>query len=130
MDPRDAVARIARLMSSPCTGPVFERALQQSSFAFMKAHERQFDDHLVRTSRDVICGLPAHGHSSKVASGLSGQGRVALDETVLATLDEVWSQEITPLTGLQNYAAMRAALGAELTANPVADSTPVHPQKP
>ena len=120
-DPRNATMRIARLMSLPCSGPVFERALRQSGFTFMKAHERQFDDHLVRAARDVICGLPAQGHSSKVVSGVTGQGRDVLDDEVSATLNDIWRQEITPATGLPSYAAMRAALAAESPAAPIRD---------
>lgn len=114
-DPRSVVMRIAQLMSLPCTGAVFERALQQSSFAFMKTHEHQFDDHLVRAARDAVCGLPAQGHSSsKVMNGTTGQGRDALDDTVLTALNDIWRDEITPITGLQSYAAMRATLRAEM----------------
>jgi hypothetical protein len=118
-NPRQAVTRIAQMMSLADTGAVFERALEQSGFAFMKAHERQFDDHLVRAARDAACGLPAHGDASKGMNGISGRGRRCLNNTVIETLNEIWRADITPTTGLRSY-----ALGScERIRNTVADES-------
>ena len=106
------VARIARFMGIDAGPQVLDTAAQQASMAFMKRHERQFDDHLVRQARDAACGLPAGGHTTKVATGASGGARQLLSASVHEALADVWRRTITPSTGLADYAAMRAALAA------------------
>jgi len=106
------VARIAAFIGIAADRALLERVTRQSGLDFMKRHERQFDDHLVRASRDAACGLPPGGYSTKVARGVSGAGRATLSARVHAALDEAWASRIAPVTGLADYAAMRAALAA------------------
>ena len=107
-----AVARIAVFIGIDADAALLERVTRQSGLEFMKRHERQFDDHLVRDARDAACGLPPGGHATKVARGESGAARAELSPRVYAALDEAWGSRIAPLTGLRDYAAMRAALAA------------------
>lgn len=107
-----AVARIAKFMGIDASTEVLDIAVRQASMAFMKRHERQFDDHLVRQARDAACGLPAGGHTTKVATGTSGGARQLLSAAVHEALADAWCRQVTPSTGLADYAAMRAALAA------------------
>ena len=104
------VARVAAFIGVDASADLLQRITRQSTLEFMKQHERQFDDHLVREARDAACGLPPGGWSTKVARGVPGAGRAALSARVLAAMDEAWALRIAPQTGLRDYAAMRAAL--------------------
>lgn len=106
------VARIARFIGVDPGAQALEKVVHQASLPFMKAHERQFDDHLLREARDAACGLPPGGHTTKVATGRSGTAREHLSATVRAALDDAWRRRVTPETGLADYPAMRAALAA------------------
>jgi hypothetical protein len=68
------VARIANFMGVPLDRvPV---ATQHSTFAFMQAHGRQFDEHLSKTARNVACGLaPDAGLEVLYARGIFYKGR-------------------------------------------------------
>jgi hypothetical protein len=105
-----AAARIAVFIGIDADPALLDRVTRQSSLEFMKRHERQFDDHLVRDARDAACGLPPGGHTTKVARGEAGAARTELSPRVHGALDEAWASRITPLTGLADYSAMRAAL--------------------
>jgi hypothetical protein len=105
-----AVARIAGFTGIAASAELLETAVRQARMDFMKQHERQFDDHLVREARDAACGLPAGGHSTKVAVGRSGTARQALGAAVLEAMDGAWQRHVTAATGLPGYAAMREAL--------------------
>jgi len=106
------VARLARFMGIDPAPALLDTVIRQSSLEFMKRHERQFDDHLVREARDAACGLPPGGQATKVATGASGAGRRALDARAREALAEAWRERITPYTGLASYDEMRAALRA------------------
>jgi len=108
----DTVARLARFMGIDPAPALLDTVIRQSSLEFMKRHERQFDDHLVREARDAACGLPPGGQATKVATGASGAGRRALDARAREALAEAWRERITPHTGLASYDEMRAALRA------------------
>jgi len=106
------VARVARFMDVQPDAATLEKVIHQATLPFMKAHERQFDDHLVREARDVACGLPAGGHTTKVASGTSGAAAKHLGADVIDALDEAWRTRMAPHTDLADYNEMRAALAA------------------
>jgi hypothetical protein len=111
-DHAGTVRRIASFIGVDGGEDLLATAVGQSTLAFMKAHERQFDDHLVREARDAACGLPAGGHSTKVASGTAGSARAGLSQAALAALDDAWRTRMIPHTGLADYRAMRRALAA------------------
>jgi hypothetical protein len=110
-DPAAAIRRIAAFIGVPLDDVLLRLTLEHSSVDFMRAHARQFDDHLVREARDEACGLPpsdAGGH--KVRSGKAGGHAAVLNDVVRAALDEAWRREIAGPLGLPDYVALRRAL--------------------
>jgi hypothetical protein len=55
-DPTAAIRRIAAFIGVPLDDALLRLTLEHSSVEFMRAHARQFDDHLVREARDPACG--------------------------------------------------------------------------
>lgn len=110
-DPEAAIRHIAGFIGVPLDDALLRLTLEHSSVEFMRAHARQFDDHLVRETRDLACGLPPSdtgGH--KVRSGKAGGHEAVLSDAVRAALDEAWQREIAGPLGLPDYAALRRAL--------------------
>jgi hypothetical protein len=108
-----AVRRVAAFLGMADRANNIEAATRQAGIDFMKAHERQFDDHLLRAARDPVCGLPPGGSSSKVRDGQAGSHRQVLTPELLALMDEIWRREVMPELGFPDYASLRAALAME-----------------
>ena len=107
-----AIAQVARFMNMSLDEELRSIVLRQSGMPFMKAHERQFDDHPLREARDVACGLPPGGPSSKVHKGHVGAGNALSEETIEA-LDERWRETVAKVTGARTYADLREACHLE-----------------
>ena len=86
-------------------------ATAQASFDFMKRHERQFDDHLVRAARDPALGLPPGGQTSKVKKGEAGGGAALVSQAVRDRFDARWRETMTAEFGLATYPDLVNALG-------------------
>lgn len=104
------VRRIAEFIGCPADEQLLGIVLRQSSIEFMRAHQRQFDDHLVRNARDEVAGLPPGGDSAKVRKGGVGDHRTELPADIRRELEQLWQAEITPLFGFPDYQAMREEL--------------------
>ncbi|MCY3984595.1 MAG: sulfotransferase domain-containing protein [Roseovarius sp.] len=87
-------------------------AKRQAELSFMKAHEHQFDDHLIHQSRDADCGLPAGGVSTKVGQGVSGTGKIALDGKTRAKFNSRWRETMGREFNLGSYAEIPPALAS------------------
>ena len=108
--PRRAVARVAEFLDFGGRLAKIHIATEQSSIEFMKRHERQFDDHLIRAARDAACGLPPGGDATKVREGRVGGHKAAMSADLAAALDQVWREEIESRLGFADYQALREAL--------------------
>lgn len=104
------IAQVAQFMDCPLDDELMDIVTRQASIEFMREYEQKFDDHLVRNARDELAGLPAGGDSSKVRSGEVGDHKAELAEDLTQELDAIWQTEIAPVTGLENYQAMRNQL--------------------
>ena len=112
-DAQAAVRRIAGFIGVPLDGALLQRVLDQSSVEFMRAHARQFDDHLLRDARDAACGLPpGNTGGSKVRAGRAGANATELTDAVRAALDAAWQQQLAGPLGIADYAALRRTLEA------------------
>jgi len=105
------VQRIAAFIECLLDAELLDIVVHQSSVAFMRAHKHQFDDHLLRQTRDAVCCLPPGGDSSKVRTGNVGDHNKELPQDISEALDAIWREEITPRLGFPSYAAFRAAVG-------------------
>jgi hypothetical protein len=83
-------------------------ATKQAAFAFMKEHQRQFDEHILRDARDAACGLPPGPQALKLRAGRVGDNRQLTPELV-ADFDAMWQEQFPEFA---NYAALRAAIAA------------------
>ncbi|MDA9008536.1 sulfotransferase domain-containing protein [Alphaproteobacteria bacterium] len=81
--------------------------LEKSSHAFMKAHDRQFDDHATSDALDERCGLPPERQTSKVTTN---SGKVVLTDRVLEKLKNTWAKEIEAELGFTNYDEFRQSI--------------------
>jgi hypothetical protein len=96
------VERVADFIDPAISRETLAVATAQASFDFMKRHERQFDDHLLRQARDAACGLPPDGHSSKVSKGESGSGKAMVPDEIRQKFTLRW-QEAMKEFGLASY---------------------------
>jgi hypothetical protein len=103
------VRRVAAFLDIEDAGRI-DIATRQARFDFMKAHERQFDDHLIAEARNLACGLPEDARSTKVRTGRVGEAKQAFSPETQALLDAAWRTVVEPETGCADYAAMRDAL--------------------
>ncbi len=87
-------------------------ATKQAQFDFMKRHKDQFDDHLIRETRDPACGLPPGGDSAKVSRGKSGAGATTITSELRAKFEARWRETMTSQFGLSSYSDLLQALGS------------------
>ena len=97
------VQRIAGFIGCPIDEDLHRLVVNQSKLQFMKQHANQFDDHLVRETRDEACGLPPGGESSKVRHGSSGSGRQLLSPNITDALNLRWARVMTSEFSLESY---------------------------
>lgn len=107
-----AVRNVATFIGCPTAGPAFDIALEQAGFAFMKAHDRQFDDHLLRDLWDERAGLPSDGIATKVSEGGAGKAKPLMSAETQAAFDRRWQETMGLEFGLVDYAALRKACSA------------------
>ncbi len=108
------VRRIAAFIGCTLEDKLLDIVVRQSSLEFMRTHKRQFDDHLIRASRDALCGLPPGGDTSKVRTGNVGDHAQELSPELSAELDKRWQEEIEATLGFSSYAALRTALASHV----------------
>jgi hypothetical protein len=105
-DLEQSIEQVAEFMALGLDDELRQIVLTTSSMAFMKAHEHQFDDHLIRQARDAVCGLPPDSTSTKVNKGRVGDGD-ALSPDVLEALDARWQETVGAATGARSYEELR-----------------------
>ena len=90
-------------------------AVERSSFVFMKEHASQFDEKLSKLARNEACGLPKDAGMSggKLREGSSGGGKAKLSPALQEEICAKWNEVVTPVTGAQTYADLRASLAKE-----------------
>jgi hypothetical protein len=104
------VERVADFMEIKLDPELKDIVVRQSDFHFMKEHNRQFDDHIVREIRNAVCGIPMDGTTSKVKNGKVGESKNHVPEEVRAEFDAIWNQQVTPKIGLRSYDDLRKEL--------------------
>lgn len=104
------VKKIAAVMSIELDAQLQAIVLEHSSLEFMRRHSAQFDDHLIRQTRDTACGLPPGGVSNKVNRGQVGNYATALEPQLIDELDEIWAQRVYPHLEIKSYSDLRLAM--------------------
>ncbi len=106
-DLEPVVRDVAEFIGIELDDELLELVLRQSSMAFMKAHEHQFDDNLLRDARDEALGFPPGSESSKVNTGEVGGHKTMLSPEMVTRFDEIWLAEVLPATGAATYDELR-----------------------
>ena len=78
------VEKVAGFMEIDLDDELKDIVVTQSDFKFMNEHNHKFDDHIVRETRNAVCGIPADGTTSKVKNGNVGESKMHLSEEVMA----------------------------------------------
>ena len=90
-------------------------ALERSSLAYMKKHERKFDEHVMKNFRNEACGLPKNageGVSTKVNTGSSVDGRRVLSADLKKEIQKKWDKVVYPVTNCATYEDLRLSWNA------------------
>ncbi len=101
------VRDVADFISVDLDNERLEIVLRQSSMEFMKEHEHQFDDNLLRDARDEALGFPPGSESSKVNTGKVGSHKTELPPEMVKRFDEIWLEEVLPVTGAASFDELR-----------------------
>lgn len=112
------VRRIAKFMDVSLTEELLATVVEKSSFAYMEAHQQQFDEHLVFGKVRDQMGLPkdyifGEVPVSKVRAGggTVGEGKKGLPAKVKEMLHSRWKLSIHTKFGLESYEDLRKAVG-------------------
>ena len=106
------VRRIAAFIGLALDPALEEIVLEQASLQSMTAHKDKYDDRLMRERSEEVAGLPEGSDSAKVRSGVVGSFARELPAPVIAELDEIWHDVVTPRFGARTYAELVAQLPA------------------
>ncbi len=104
------VERVADFMEIKLDPELKDIVVRQSDFHFMKEHNHQFDDHIVRDIRNAVCGIPMDGTTSKVQDGKVGESKKYVPDEIHTEFDSIWNQQVTPTVGLRSYDDLRKEL--------------------
>jgi hypothetical protein len=106
------VGRVAGFIGAGTDAETRALAAEQAGFAFMKRHADQFDDHLIRQTRDAACGLPPGGSSTKVDQGEAGRGTLQVTQAIRDRFAARWRETMEAEFGLASYGDLVRALEA------------------
>ena len=90
-----------------------KKAVEMSSFEFMKKNERKFSSVRVARYRNVAIGLPADLIPSKVVSGSATKGRELMDEKTKEIIQAKWLEVVRKQIGFKDYDELRMAFKKE-----------------
>mmetsp|Transcript_7889 Transcript_7889/g.22578 ORF Transcript_7889/g.22578 Transcript_7889/m.22578 type:complete len:168 (-) Transcript_7889:52-555(-) len=115
---REVVKQVAEFLGYDTSNTdLIDLATENSTFNFMKEHERHFDEHTWKEANNVRCHMPQDAglESSKVMNG-GRKPKPDLRE-LQELLDKKWEEVVTSQTGLKNYEDMRRAHSLEKKGN-------------
>jgi hypothetical protein len=76
----------------------------------MLSRKDPFDEKMSREKGEQQLGLPSASDAANVRAGRTGDYAREMPPEAIAMLDSVWSEAVTPETGLKNYAELEEAL--------------------
>ena len=86
-----------------------QAALEMSTFKFMKEHWCKFSSRVIKQERNQAMGLSqaAGAMHSKIRTGSTTEGQVALSAELLHASDVIWKEVVFPATGYASYDEFR-----------------------
>ncbi len=106
----DTIEKVAQFIGIPLDDELKQIVLKQSDIKFMQAYQDQFEDNMIREKRFPIMNLPDDIKLHKVKTGNVGDAKSGVPDEIKKELDDLWRAEITPVTGLNSYEALRKEL--------------------
>ena len=108
-DSATTIARVAEFIGVTLDDELLALTQEHSSIEFMLRHKDRFDDAMMRevSERDGL--LPPGSDSAKVRLGKSGSGKT-LPDNIIEQLNQLWQQEILPVTGANSYEELLTVL--------------------
>ena len=86
-----------------------KKAVEMSSFEFMKENESKFSEARFPRYRNGVCGLPSDIVYSKVVTGSATKGREMMDEKTKELIQAKWLEVVGKHTGFKDYDELRRA---------------------
>ncbi|XP_028406626.1 estrogen sulfotransferase-like isoform X1 [Dendronephthya gigantea] len=86
-----------------------KKAVEMSSFEFMKSNERKFSEYRTAKYRNKFCGIPDDVVPSKVVTGSATKGREMMDEKTKEMIHAKWNEVVWKQIGFQDYQQLRNA---------------------
>ena len=111
-DLESAVRRVAAFIGIQDEQRI-KKAVEMSSFEFMKQHAGKFSGVTMVRRRRKACGIPDGAVFCKVATGSATKGREMMDDITKDRIQEKWLEVVAKETGFQNYSELRAAFKKE-----------------
>ncbi|CAB4032110.1 sulfotransferase domain-containing [Paramuricea clavata] len=90
-----------------------EKAVEMSSFEFMKENQKKFSDTRIARYRNVACGVAHDVVPSKVVTGSATKGRELMDDKTKEVIQGKWLEVVAKQTGYQDYNELRSAFKKE-----------------
>ena len=90
-----------------------KKAVEMSSFEFMKVNKMKFSAIRMARLRNHLMGAPADAIPCRVVTGSATKGRELMDETTKQFVQRKWLEEIGKKLGFQNYEELRSAFRRE-----------------
>ena len=94
-----------------------KKAVEMSSFEYMKKNERKFAEARLPRYRNGVCGLPTDLIASKVVSGSATKGRELMDEKTKEIIQAKWLEVVEKQIGFKDYEELRMAFKKEKSIN-------------
>lgn len=107
---RAIIARMAGLCGFDLTGELAAMVEQMTSREFMYAHKDRFDDAMFTAAFERKLGFPSDHDSTKVHA--QGSDASEVPPAIVAQIDAMWAERVTPVTGHADFAALAAELDA------------------
>jgi hypothetical protein len=108
-DPAGHIRRLADFAGIPLDDELLELTLERTSRSYMLANKHRFDDALMRNLSETEGGLPRGSDSAKVRNS-DGSHRDELTPDLSRRIDEMWTEQITPVLGYANFTELEEAL--------------------
>ncbi len=102
------IRRLAAFCDLPADDAIVALVDERTSREFMVEYKDRFDDAMVCAIMESRVNIPAASDSSKVQA--SGSDQKTLPDSVVAQIDAMWAERVTPVTGHANFAELEAEL--------------------
>ena len=104
------IERVASFTGIQMDEELKQIVLRQSDIKFMREHQAQFEDHIIRETRSAAMRLPLDRQLSKVRNGMVGESKLGVPDEIKKELEDIWREEITSKFGLNSYEDLRKEL--------------------